>query len=109
VVIPGGRTFIDTISIEFEGTAEPGAVTGRLTSRGVTCGAKDEPINGTWDGTELRLESKLYPNVNVQRMSGDCGTGRVSYVLTRKPGQAAFEGEARRDGMSTPVQVVLGP
>jgi hypothetical protein len=87
----------------------PGPVTGRLTTRGVTCGAIDEPMVGTWDGTELRFESKVRPNVNTTRMNADCASGRVTYVLTRKPGQATFEGEANRDGMSTPVQVTLSP
>jgi hypothetical protein len=97
------------MSIALDVPAAPGPITGRLTSRGVACGAQDEPMTGTWDGTELRLESKVRPNVNTTRMNGDCASGRVTYVLTRKPGQVKFEGEAMRDGLSTPVQVTLSP
>jgi len=49
------------------------------------------------------------PNVNTQRQNGECGTGRVAYVLTRKPGQAGFEGEAHRDALAMPVQITLSP
>jgi hypothetical protein len=108
-VVPGVGTFSDTISVVLDVPAQPGPLTGRLTSRGVTCGAMDEPLVGNWDGTELRFESKVQANVNVQRLNGQCASGRITYVLTRKPGQAAFEGEARRDGMSSPAQVTLAP
>jgi hypothetical protein len=108
-VVPGRATFSDSMSVVLDVPAEPGPVTGRMTSRGVTCGALDEPLAGTWDGKELRFESKVRPNVNVARMNGDCASGRVTYLLTRKPGQAKFEGEGQRDGMSIPVQVTLSP
>jgi hypothetical protein len=108
-VVPGGKTFSDTLSIALDPSAEPGPITGRFTSAGVMCGAKDEPLVGSWDGSVLRFESKVRPNVNTTRMNGDCASGRVTYVLTRKPGQATFDGEANRDGMSTPVQVTLSP
>ena len=108
-VVPGNKTFTDTMSVVFDDPIQSGPVTGKLTSRGVTCGAQNEPVTGTWDGTVLRMESKVYPNVNVQRPNGECGTGRVTYVLTRKPGQSAFEGEGVRDAMAIPVQVTLAP
>jgi hypothetical protein len=108
-VIPGGRTFTDTLSVALDAPAGTGPVTGHFTNRGVTCGAANEPLTGTWDGTELRFESQVRPNVNVQRANGDCGTGRISFVLTRKAGQATFEGESRRDGMSVPAQITLAP
>ena len=109
-VIPGGRTFTDTMSIVFDDAPiASGPVTGRLTSRGVTCGAANEPLTGTWDGTELRFESQVRSNVNPQRANGDCGSGRIIFVLTRKAGQATFEGESRRDGMSVPAQITLAP
>ena len=109
VVVPGRSTFTDSMSVVLDVPAQAGPLTGRLTSRGVTCGALDEPLVETWDGTELRFESKVRPNVNVTRMNGDCGSGSVTYVLTRKPGETTFEGEARRDGTATPVQVTLAP
>ena len=95
-VVPGGQTFTDTMSVVLDVPATTGPLTGRLTVRGVTCGALDEPLTGTWDGTELRFESRVRPNVNSQRMNGECGTGKTTFVLSRKPGQAVFEGESRR-------------
>ena len=108
-VIPGRQTFTDSISVVLDAPAGTGPVSGRLTMRGVTCGAIDEPLTGTWDGNELRFESLVRPNVNAQRPNGDCGNGKVVYVLTRKPGHTAFEGDAQRDGMQTTVQVTLSP
>lgn len=108
-VIPGGRTFIDTISLTLDPPNENGRVTGRLTTRGVVCGALDEPLSGTWDGTELRFDSQVRPNVNAQRPNGDCASGRITFVLTRKPGQQSFEGESRRDGAPAPAQISLSP
>ena len=40
-------------------------------------------------------------------MNGNCSTGKVTYVVTRKPGQATFEGEAFREGMPFAAQVTL--
>ena len=108
-VVPGNKTFTDAMSVVFDDPVQSGPVTGKLTSRGVTCGAQNEPLTGTWDGTVLRMESKVYPNVNAQRPNGECGTGRINYVLTRKPGEPTFEGEAVRDGMALASQVTLAP
>jgi len=108
-VVPGGRTFTDTWSVILDVPGGAGAVTGRLTLRGVTCGALDEPLTGTWDGNELRMESQVRPNVNAQRTNGECGTGRVTFTLARKPGQSTFEGESQRDAAPVPSQVTLAP
>jgi len=108
-VVPGRATYSDTMSVTLDVPSGTGPLTGRLTSRGVTCGALDEPLTGTWDGTELRFESLVRPNVNAQRADGNCGTGRVTYVLKRKPGQSAFEGESHREGLKIAVQVTLAP
>lgn len=108
-VIPGGQTFTDTMSVSLDLPATTGPLTGRLTVRGVTCGALDEPLSGTWDGAELRFESRVRPNVNAQRMNGECGTGKTTFVLARKPGQDVFEGESRRDAMSVSSQIRLAP
>jgi hypothetical protein len=102
-----GRTYIDSMSVTFDDPVEIGPVKGRLTSRGVVCGAMDEPLTGTWDGSELRFESQVRPNVNVARNNGDCGTGRITFVLTRKPGQPGFEGESHRD--TSTAQITLAP
>jgi hypothetical protein len=109
IVVPGVRAFNDTMSMTLDAPVQPGPVTGRLTARGVGCGAENEPLTGTWDGTTLRVESRVYPNVNVQRMNGECGSGQVVYTLTRKPGQSTFEGEGKRDGMTGAVLVTLSP
>ena len=108
-VIPGGRVFTDSMSVVLDARDGSGPVTGRLTVRGIVCGAQDEPLAGTWDGTELRFESQVRPNVNAARPNGDCASGRVSFVLVRKPGQTSFEGESRRDGTATPTQITLAP
>jgi hypothetical protein len=108
-VVPGGRTFTDSLSVVLEVPGGTGPLTGRLTLRGVVCGALDEPLSGTWDGYELRLESQVRPNVNVQRANGECGSGRMTFKLTRKPGQTTFDGEAVRDAAPAPSQVTLAP
>ncbi len=108
-VIPGRQTYSDSISMVLDAPGADGSVTGRLTTRGVGCGSQDEPLTGSWDGSVLRVESKVRPNVNAQRMNGDCASGRLTLVLTRKPGQAAFEGEALRDGSSIPSQITMSP
>ena len=108
-VIPGNRTFTDSLSVVLDVPDGTGPLTGRLTLRGITCGAQEEPLSGTWDGTELRMESQVRPNVNAQRANGECGTGRLTFKLTRKPGQASFEGEALRDASPVPSQVTLSP
>ena len=107
-VVPG-RTFTDSLSVVLDVPGGTGPLTGRLTLRGVTCGASNEPLTGTWDGSELRMESQVRPNVNAQRANGECGTGRLTFKLTRKPGQTTFEGEALRDASAVPSQVTLAP
>ena len=109
VVLPNGRLYTDTMSIALDTPAATGAVTGRLTIRGVTCGAQDEPLTGTWDGTQLRFDSQVRPNVNAQQKDAQCGSGKVAYVLRRKPGEQAFDGEFTRDGMGVPGQATLTP
>jgi hypothetical protein len=91
----GPRTYINAVSIEFDGDGRPGPIAGRLTWRGVSCGAQDEPLTGTWDGIELRFTAMLRANVNVQSMNGQCGEGQATFVLTRKRGERNFEGDAR--------------
>jgi hypothetical protein len=94
----------DTISIVFEGNGVPGPISGKITAGGVTCGTKDEPFSGTWDGTVLRFEVTVRANVNTTRRDGDC-SALAKYVLTRKPGQSAFEGEVSRAGVTSRVQL----
>lgn len=87
--------FVDSFSIVFEGTRAPGTVPGRLNWRGVSCGAKDEPIQASWDGVELRFEAVLKSDTNTQRAGGRCPSEAWRWVLKRKPGERTFEGEAR--------------
>lgn len=110
VVLPNGRLYTDSMSLVLDAPADgSNTVKGRLTVRGVTCGAQDEPLIGTWDGVQLRFESQVRPNVNAQQKDAQCGSGKVSYVLRRKPGQQDFDGEFTRDGMSVPGQATLTP
>lgn len=87
-------SFVDVFSVTFEGNRAPGTVPGRLTWRGFNCGAKDEPIQAQWDGTELKFEAVLKADTNTQRSYGKCGTEPVRWVLKRK-GDQTFEGEGR--------------
>ena len=103
------QTFINPMSLEFDGDGKPGPVKGRATFRGVACGAQDEPPTGTWDGKELRVETLHRPNVNVVRLNGQCGDGKTTYVLTRKPGQRTFEGEGRSTYSSAVATMTLAP
>ena len=94
----------DTVSLVFDGNGAPGPVAGKITIRGVTCGAKDEPFTGTWDGSVLRFEALMRADVNTTRMGGDC-SAPAKIVLTRKPGQTAFEGETTRAGFTSRLQL----
>jgi len=108
-VVPGRTTFTDTMSLTLDDATPSGPVSGRVTIRGLSCGAKDEPFTGTWNGTQLRIEFKSYPNVNVQRLNGDCGSGQAAFVFTRRPGEAGFDGEGTRDGSPVPIRATLSP
>ena len=107
-VYPRG-SFSDTMSVVLGAPDGSGALKGLLTYQGLSCGAKDEPLTGTWNGTELRFESQLRPNVNSKRLNGQCGTGLTKFVLTRKPGQGSFVGESRTEGTQIPDQIQLSP
>lgn len=108
MLAPGGRTFIDAIKIVVDGNGGPGTVTGRLTVRGVSCGAIDEPLAGTWDGAVLRFESLHRAGVNAQRVDGQCGDGKATYELRRRQGAAGFEGEGKMGNFSWSVSVSPG-
>lgn len=106
---PNGRTFIDQWSVRFDDGGAAGAVNGTLTWRGLTCGAKDEPVTGTWNGTELRFAFVLRPNVNTQNPNGNCGSGQTTVVLTRKAGATGFEGTATQADRNAIVAVSASP
>ena len=90
---PGGA-IINPFALVFDGDRKGPSVSGRLTWRGNNCGAQDAPIVASWDGSELRFELQLQPNVNTMRMNGTCVPEPTRFVLKRKPGERGFEGEA---------------
>jgi hypothetical protein len=90
---PGGNV-TESFALTFEGPRTPGSVQGRFTWRGVTCGAKDEPIQAQWDGTILKFEAVLKSDINTQRSNGRCGPEPGRWELKRKS-DGSFEGEGR--------------
>ena len=109
VIAAGGRTYIDSVSLKLEGDGKPGPVKGLMTWRGVTCGAADEPLEGTWDGQVLRFTSTLRPEVNAQRNGGQCGDGKLVGELQRKPGERSFSGETRMASTGGSASVSVSP
>jgi hypothetical protein len=103
------QTFILNVTMEFDGDRKPGAITGRVTHRGVNCGAENEPLAGTWDGSELHVAAALHANVNTLRTGGQCDGVKVTYTLKRAPAGSGFEGEVRANSTSTVVPIVLSP
>jgi hypothetical protein len=105
----GNRTSVNAVSFDFEGSGKPGALGGKVTWRGVGCGAQNEPLTGTWDGRELRINMVLRANVNADRMKADCGDGKTTVVLTRKAGEKSFEGDARASYTPAVPSVTVSP
>jgi hypothetical protein len=103
------QTFILDITMVFDGDRKPGAIAGRVTHHGVSCGAENEPLAGTWDGTELRVVAALHANVNTLRMGGQCDGAKVTYTLKPKPGTREFEGDVRANTSSAVATIVLSP
>lgn len=93
LTVGSGQVFINMFNIVFDAPASPGPVKGRVTWRGVNCGAQDEPFEGTWDGNELRFGMRTYSNVNAQRSNGTCQADPYAIVLKRSPGSATLEGQ----------------
>jgi hypothetical protein len=106
---PGGRAMIDTWTLRVDSGGAPGSFKGTLNWRGVNCGAKDEPVSGTWTGSELRFEGQLRANANTLNANGNCGNGRAEWVLTRRAGSTAFEGEASMNDRAVVVTVTASP
>jgi hypothetical protein len=103
------KTFVNSAAFDFEGDGRTGPITGKLNWHGVTCGAQDEPIAGTWDGHALRVTGILRANVNSDRMNGQCGDGKVTFTLVRKAGERDFEGEARADYTDAVPKILVSP
>ena len=108
-VVSPNQTFINPITLAFDGDGQPGPIRGRASFRGVGCGSENEPITGTWDGVELRIDTLHRPNVNTVRMGGQCGDGKVTYVLRRKPGTTTFEGEGRSSFSPAVAAISVAP
>ena len=106
---PNGRAMIDTWTLRIDSGGAPGPFKATLNWRGTNCGAKDEPVSGTWNGSELRFEGQLKPNANTLNANGNCGSGRAEWVLKRKAGTAAFEGEASMNDRAVVVTVTAAP
>jgi hypothetical protein len=66
----------------------------------------DEPIQASWDGTELKFEAQLKANVNAQRMNANCPAEPTRWILKRQ-GERSFAGEGRRG--ETVVTVTAAP
>lgn len=106
-VIPANRNITNQWSVKLERQDAGGAVAGKLTWWGMTCGADDEPFTGTLDGPNLQLRAMLRENVNTRHPKGNCGPMKVD--LTRGA-DGAFEGKAYQE--ATPgvfVNVTLKP
>ena len=98
-----------TVTLSFEGQGQTGPVTGRVSFRGMDCGLLDEPLRGSWDGVDLRLETAQRAEVGAPREAGNCGTARATFVLRRNPGDTRFEGEARIEGLPGVATMSLDP
>ena len=103
------QTFINPVELTFDGDGKPGALTGRVTYRGIGCGAENEPLTGTWDGRELRITATHRANVNTMRMNGQCGDGKTTYVLMRKPGETGFEGQVTSSYSTATATMSVSP
>src|SRR5438270_2223369 len=104
-ITASGRPASDIVTMSFDGQGQTGPVKGRVSLRGLDCGSLDEPLSGSWDGVDLRLETAQRPEVGAPRADGNCGTARATFVLRRKPGDTRFEGEARVDGLGSVATV----
>jgi hypothetical protein len=54
-------------------------------------------MTGRFDGSELRLVSRLRADVNVKNPGKDCGSGKTTWTL-RKQKKGNFEGEGVWEG-----------
>lgn len=92
LTLPSGGVFLNAFSLVFDGPPSAGVVKGKVSWRGVNCGAQDEPIEATWDGSELRFGMRTYSNVNAQRSNGTCQADPHTVVLKRNA-SGVFEGQ----------------
>lgn len=96
----------DVWSIEIDSQDGGGAISGRVSHVGVSCGAKDEPMQGTFDGSTLIINSQLRAGVNSAQTKGNCQGGRITWTLKARDGMKSFEGEANLEG-PRPIKVAV--
>ena len=100
----------DVWSVEIDSQDGGGAISGRVSHVGISCGAKDEPMQGTFDGSTLVITSQLRAGVNSAQAKGNCQGGKITWTLKAKEGTQSFEGEANLEGpRQVKVVVTLGP
>ena len=91
----GGRIPIDfQWSIEITKQNPDGSIVGTMSYGGPQCSAKNAPMTGTFDGTELRVTAELQPRAQ-------CGT--QTFRLKKAGGKHLFEGKGQgREGYLDP-------
>jgi hypothetical protein len=105
--VPANRNITNQWSVKLERQEAGGAVAGKLTWWGLTCGADGEPFTGSFDGRKLQLRSMLRENVNTRQPKGNCGA-MVADLMQGADG--AFEGTAYSEvNPSAVVNVTLKP
>ncbi len=86
----GGQQLNFEVFVVIEKQESDGTIVGKVTRWGNGCGAKDEPLKGTFDGTNLKFRSMSRANVNARRVDGNCGEDE--YSLKRSADGKSFEG-----------------
>lgn len=107
--LSSGQQIGNIWSLSVEKQDASGTLQGKLSYYGTFCGAKDEPMTGSFDGSELRITSSLRANTNTDRAGGQCGTGKASWILRKQQGRHLFEGEGRLEGVAVTTRVYLNP
>jgi hypothetical protein len=91
----GGRIPVDFAwSIKIAKQNPDGTIEGTLSYGGPQCSARDAPMTGTFDGTELKLAAQLEPKVQ-------CGV--QTFRMRKAGGKHLFEGKGQnREGWLDP-------
>lgn len=91
----GGKIPIDFAwSITIAKQNPDGSIEGTMNYGGPQCSAKDAPMTGTFDGTELRVTAQLEPKAQC---------GKQTFRLKKARGKHLFEGsQQNREGYLDP-------
>jgi hypothetical protein len=82
----GGKVPIDFAwSIKIAKQNPDGSIDGTLSYGGPQCSAKDAPMTGTFDGTELKVTAQLQPPAQC---------GKQTFRMRKAGGAHLFEGES---------------